>query len=184
MKNIEISHFYTSDFKNHSWIDIIEHTINYRNIIQEFNGKKIILIDDKDDNISTEEKENITDMVNKKFKKEKIIIDHFFFEADFIALSEKIHKIIADKIITERFRKSNKEVSFFRHNERKIALKENVDLIEKHYCVSLSLAFSVFKNIHFGDNTILIDSKYRNTENNVAYIKNHFSDKKDSYIYI
>lgn len=185
MKNLEICHFYIDDFYNENYKSIISKTLENQNYIQHFSGKIVIFIDDKDCFISIDEKNKIVTIIEQIFLEHHIFIDHIYFERDQCYFFEKeIFQHLQPFIIKETFKRSKKVVFFFYDGIKKIALKEwHFDGTTQHYCVSLSLAFSVFKNQQLGKNYLLLEDKYRSVEKNVSYLKKYIHPSNDEYIF-
>lgn len=184
-KSLEISHFYIEEFYNGSYKEKINEALKYREIVTKKDFSLLILIDDKDENLDEKEKENIREKVVSIFSKKGFKIEKIYFEKEFISFFDFLeNNYLKNYIKEEKHRRSGKIVYFFVDKDNKIALKENMKGEIKHYCVSLSLAFSVFKNIHFNENYILLEKKYKKIEENVAHLKKYINNKIDEHIII
>lgn len=168
---IEIGHIYVKDLNNIE--DILLPSINEYKKIEEKHNEKLLLIDNKEEFITQQEKQAIIQEIDKIFKKNDLHGIKYFFEKDFQEKADEIiNKISIEKIKKEYFKKQKKHVYFYLVNNDKIPLYEEKEGNKTYYCQLLSLAWSVFKYELYKTRSILILPKiYQKVENQVNKIQ-------------
>lgn len=162
--SIEIGHIYVKDIDNLENI-IIPSIEKYINL--NISGlKKILLIDNKEENLTKDYKIIITSKIKSIFLDYEIHDIDFYFEKDFnCKAKEIIATIYPEKIKKEYFRKTKKHVFFYISENGKIPLYEEKDGEHKNYCQLLSLAWSLYKREEFkSDNIIILPKEYQKVE--------------------
>lgn len=162
--SIEIGHIYVKDIDNLE--SIIMPSIKQYIHLNIQGLKKVLLIDNKEEDLTYEDKHEITSKLKSIFLKHSINDISFYFEKDFNdKAKEIINTICPEKIKKEYFRKAKKHVFFYRSNNGKIPIYEEAEGNTKHYCQLLSLAWSLFKKQEFeSDNVIILPKEYEEVE--------------------
>lgn len=162
--SIEIGHIYVKDIDNLE--NIIMPSIKKYIHLNISGLKKVLLIDNKEEDLTHEDKHKITSKLNCIFFKYSINDITFYFEKDFNGKAKEIiNSICPEKIKKEYFRKAKKHVFFYKSSIGKIPIYEEVEGNTKHYCQLLSLAWSLFKKQEFeSDNVIILPKEYEKVE--------------------
>lgn len=176
---LEYGHIYVED--------IINSNISIRNLIKEINisknicndyqqeHKRVVLIDDKEFDLSVNDKRKVMGFVKELYNHFGLIPDEMFFEKTFHNKIDQIYEHLdKNKLVIENFRKSNKKVEFLISGGEKIPLKEIKNGVSNYSCQLLSSLWLMHKkdNLCLNDfkTVTVLDSKYKKVESQVMNI--------------
>lgn len=170
--NIEYGHIYIEDMLSDDWEEKVKINLKHEiPFIKNFKGKKIVLIDDKDHLLNSEQKEYYKKLVNDLYSELEIRPDKIYFERDYVTKAGQLFDSIDDNLKRSiYFKKENKYVDIINANGIDIYVRERRGNTIKNYCVMLSAAWSIYKDECFGNNHIVLPEYYKKVENNVSLL--------------
>lgn len=181
--SIEIGHIYVKDIDNME--DILIPSIKKYIHLNISGLKNVLLIDNKEENLTHKEQQSIVFVLNDIFAKHKIDNVAFYFEKDFnLKAKEIINTIDPSKLKKEYFRKTKKHVFFYKSENGKIPLYEEYSGEHKNYCQLLSLAWSLFKREKFkSDNVLILPKAYEKVEMQVNQMQKELFGINNTYYF-
>lgn len=170
--NIEYGHVYIEDMLKDNWKkEIIDKITKEIPFVKNFNGKKIVLIDDKDYTLNQYQKEKYKSEIQKLYSDIGIKPDIIYFEKDYSENAIDIFNNIDEKYKKSiYFKKQNKYVDIIKIENTDIPVRERKEDHIRNYCVMLSAAWSLYKENKYGNNYIVLPEKYKKVENNVSLL--------------
>ncbi len=168
---IEFGHIYLEDIMNETFHD--DDLMKERNIINENSWnfvEKVVLIDNKEFELSLVEKVAYEKKVKQHYESLGFSNFQIFFEADFVSKAMDIEKLLhSNSIKKEFFRKDNKYVYFCHDDKNKIHIKSTKNKEVKYSCVFLSTAWLIekTKGLNKNSNHIILNKKYEKIEYDV-----------------
>lgn len=170
--NLEYGHIYVEDMMLNGWEEsILKNIEKEKDFFNNFSGKKIVLIDDKDFNLTNEQKKYYESKVSETYAKIGLKPDHIYFEKIYSKNSEELFDSIDENYkYSIYFKKEDKYVDFIKTPEANISVRERKNGTIKNYCVLLSTAWSIYKEEQYGNNHLVLPKHYKKVETNVSLL--------------
>lgn len=171
---IEYGHIYYND--------IINNTINKEDIIKSITLLKeiknnsytsVVLIDDKEFNLTVEEKDRVKNYINRLYDELGEKPHKIYFEKEFSKISNLIYMNLSTKNFKyETFKRDNKEVEFLVMDNKKIALKSIRNNQKFYTCSFLASLWTLYQHLNFSNKRLvcILNKKYESVEKNVDLI--------------
>lgn len=178
---IEYGHIYYEDILNDNIPEIeiklsIKLALEYIKEHPEEQFKKVVLLDDKNYNLTNEDKIKITDWLYNYYFDLGLKPDYIYFEKIFSNDVDRIYSNISEtNIKIEYFKKENKYVEFLHTEKYKIPLKKTKNLEIMYSCQMLASLWTLMKSEIYKDKNIItiLNDKYFTVEMHILELLKH-----------